>query len=46
MLDHLRFVKPDPAQFTPPRPESALLFPNAPTETRRTHVEEVARANA
>jgi hypothetical protein len=45
MLDHPRFVEPDPAQFTPPRPESALRFPGAPTETRRMHVEEVARAN-
>jgi hypothetical protein len=46
MLYHPRFVEPDPAQFTPPRPESALLFPSAPTDTRRIHVKEVARANA
>ena len=45
MLDHPRFVEPDPARFTPPRPESALLFPSAPTDTRRMHVKEVARAN-
>jgi hypothetical protein len=45
MLDHPRFVEPDPAQFTPPRPESALLSPSGRTETRCIHVEEVARAN-
>jgi len=45
MLDHPRFVEPDPAQFSPPRPESALPSPSGRTETRRVHVEEVARAN-
>ena len=45
MLDHSRFVEPDPAQFSPPRRESALPCPSGRTETRRMRVEEVARAN-
>lgn len=39
-LDHLRFIKPVPARFTPPRPESTVMVPSAPAETHRTHVEE------
>ena len=45
-LDHLRFVKPDPAQFTPPRSEFTVTLPSAPAETHRAHVDEVAHGNA
>jgi hypothetical protein len=40
-LENLRFVEPDPVQFTPPRTESASPFSSAPTESRRMHVEEM-----
>lgn len=45
-LDQLRFVKPDPAQFTPPRSEFTVTLPSAPSEMHRTDVEEVAHGNA
>lgn len=45
VLDQPRFVEPDPLQFTPPRRESDLRSSNRQPETRRMHVEEVARAN-
>ena len=44
-LDHLRFVQPDPARFTQPRPESTVTLPSAPADPRRTRVEEDAHGN-